>query len=287
MDIAVGMPSTMPGVPAALNLAWARRAEALPFSSLGIMDRLVYPNFEPLMTLAVVAGATQRIRLITGVLIGPIRNAGIVAKQAASIDALSGGRLTLGLGIGSRADDFAAADVPIRGRGRRLEAQVAVMKRIWSGGPFSDEIGPVGPKPVRPGGPEVLLGGDAAATARRIARLADGFLGGGGNPTRIAEVYALTEAAWREEGRPGRPRLVAAAFCALGPHAAEGAGAFLRHYYGYMGPPAERIAAAALTTPEAIRESVRRFVDIGADELLLRPCIPDLDHLDRLAEVVC
>src|SRR5688500_4194810 len=121
MQTGVGLPATIPDADPSLILDWARQADSGPFSSLGIIDRLAYPNYEPLITLAVAAGVTQRIKLMTTVLLAPLRNAGILAKQAASLDSLSGGRLTLGLGIGGRDDDFAAAPASFHDRGRKFE----------------------------------------------------------------------------------------------------------------------------------------------------------------------
>src|SRR3712207_4046314 len=159
MDIGIGLPATIPGTRASLVLNWAKRADSGPFSSLGILDRLVYPNYEPLITLAAAAAVTDRVRLMTTVLIGPLRGAGVLAKQAATIDALSGGRLTLGLGVGGREDDFDAAPASFHDRARRFEEQLDLMKRIWSGGPVSEEIGRVGPPPEQAGGPQLLIGG--------------------------------------------------------------------------------------------------------------------------------
>ncbi|HKS68834.1 MAG TPA: LLM class flavin-dependent oxidoreductase, partial [Ktedonobacterales bacterium] len=106
MRVGIGLPASIPGVQGRLLLDWAQRADAGPFASLGIIGRLVYPNYDPLIALAGAAGVTVRIRLMTTVLLAPLRNTAILAKQAASLDALSGGRLTLGLGVGAREDDF-------------------------------------------------------------------------------------------------------------------------------------------------------------------------------------
>ncbi|HEU5200223.1 MAG TPA: LLM class flavin-dependent oxidoreductase, partial [Ktedonobacterales bacterium] len=144
MKIGIGLPATTPGVRGELILDWARKADAGPFSSVTILDRLVYPNFEALITLAAVGAVTQRVRLMTSVLLAPLRNPAMLAKMAASIDALSNGRLTLGLGIGGRADDFEAAGVPMQRRGRIFEEELALMRRVWSGQPVSDTVGPIG-----------------------------------------------------------------------------------------------------------------------------------------------
>src|SRR5918994_2029094 len=137
MDIGIGLPATIPWTNAPLILEWAKRADSSPFSSLGILDRLVYPNYEPLITLAAAAAVSGRVRLINTVLIAPLRRAGVLAKQAATIDALSGGRLTLGLGVGAREDDFQAAPASFHDRGRRFEEQLDLMKRVWSVQPLN------------------------------------------------------------------------------------------------------------------------------------------------------
>jgi alkanesulfonate monooxygenase SsuD/methylene tetrahydromethanopterin reductase-like flavin-dependent oxidoreductase (luciferase family) len=112
MKIGLGLPESIPGVRSRLLLDWARKAEAGPFSSLSVFDRLVYSNYEPLMTLAATAAVIQRIRLMTSVLLAPLRNPALLAKMVASLDALSNGRLTLGLGIGGRRMIFRRQEFP-------------------------------------------------------------------------------------------------------------------------------------------------------------------------------
>ena len=172
MNIGLGLPVTDPGV----LLDWARRADAGPFSTLGLLDRLVYDNPEPLVALAVIAGATTRVRVQTEVLLAPLREPALLAKQSATLDRLCGGRLVLGLGVGGRLDDHLASGTDIGTRGRRLDEQMALMRRLWSGQPYGDRVGPIGPAPARPGGPEVLFGGFQPAALERVARWGDGFL---------------------------------------------------------------------------------------------------------------
>lgn len=137
MEVGIGLPATIPGVEGGQLLEWARRAEARGFSSLGTLDRIVYPNYEPLIALATAAAVTATIRLTTAILIAPYRaNGALVAKQAATLDHLSGGRLVLGAAVGMREDDYEASGVDIHTRGRRFEEMLAEWKRIWAGETF-------------------------------------------------------------------------------------------------------------------------------------------------------
>lgn len=149
---------------------WARRADAGSYSSLGIIDRLVYPNYKSMINLAAAAAVTERVRLMTTILTAPIRNPGVLAKQAATLDVISGGRLTLGMGLGSREDDYQAAPAEWKTRGKRFDAQLATMKSIWSGGGAAEGVGSIGPTPLQPGGPELLIGGRNPADLQRVGR---------------------------------------------------------------------------------------------------------------------
>ncbi|AEW96087.1 MULTISPECIES: LLM class flavin-dependent oxidoreductase [Streptomycetaceae] len=282
MKIGLGLPIDDP----AALLSWARRADAGPFSTLGLLDRLVYGNPEPLVTLAGLAGATSRIRVQTEVLIAPVHNTAMLAKQTATLDRISGGRFTLGIGVGGREDDCLAAGVDIHRRGRRLDGQMALLRRVWSGEPYGDGVGPIGPRPATPGGPEVLFGGFAPAALERVARFGDGFLGAALPPHLMTGLFRDVEAAWEKHARPGRPRLVAQLNVALGP---AGTLAHARHnirdYYAFTGR-AGHMAEGLLTTPERIRETTDAFFAIGADEVMLYCWSSDADQIDRLADAV-
>jgi alkanesulfonate monooxygenase SsuD/methylene tetrahydromethanopterin reductase-like flavin-dependent oxidoreductase (luciferase family) len=286
MKIAIGLPAGIPQVPASLVFDWAKRAEAGSFSSLCAIDRLVYANYDPLITFANVAGVTQRIRLMTTVLIAPLHNAGILAKQAASLDALSHGRLTLGLGVGGREDDFRAAPASFHDRGKRFEHQLELMTRIWSGQPVDHETGPIGPAPVQPGGPEVLLGGSTSKAMERLARWGNGYMAGAWSRERTSQTFRLAEDVWRQAGRVGQTRLVGAAYYGLGQNADERTQNFLLNYYAFAGSAASLRGRTVLTTNQAIRTHIQAFTDIGTDELIFWPCIADLDQVNRLADLL-
>ena len=145
MKVGIGLPTTIPGVEPEQVLDWARRAEQAGFSSLGTLDRLVYPNYESLVSLAAVAAVTDSIGLLTGVLLLPYRqNAALVAKQAATVHKLSHGRLTLGVALGSREDDYEASGMSTRGRGQRLDEMLDRITRLWAGekAGFAGGVGP-------------------------------------------------------------------------------------------------------------------------------------------------
>ncbi|GIE88051.1 LLM class flavin-dependent oxidoreductase [Actinoplanes regularis] len=142
MEIGLGLPISDP----ARLPEWARLAEEHRFATLALLDRLAYDNPEPLTALAVLAGVTSRIRLQTEVLLGPLRSTALLAKQVATLDRMSAGRFVLGIGIGGREDDHAAAGVPITRRGRILDAQLADLRKIWNGEPYR-EAHPAGMTP--------------------------------------------------------------------------------------------------------------------------------------------
>jgi alkanesulfonate monooxygenase SsuD/methylene tetrahydromethanopterin reductase-like flavin-dependent oxidoreductase (luciferase family) len=257
MKIGIALPSAFLNVPGSLIREWARLADEGPFSSLVVPDRLAYRDLDQLMTLAVAAGETQRIRLLTSVLVAPLHDASVLAKQTASLDVLSNGRLTLGLGVGIREDDFRAASSPYHNRGKRFEQQLEVMTRLWAGQPLDEQTGPIGPSPVQPGGPEILLGAFAPAAA---------------------------EQAWQSGGRPGKPRLVSDAFFGFGPDAASRSAAYILDYHAPLGPMAQQMAENVIASPEDVRAKLKAFEELGTDEVLFIPCIPELDQVRRLID---
>lgn len=267
-------------------LEWAQRADRGPFSSLAVTDRVVSRSPEPLAVLAAAAGATRRIRLMTSVVLGPTRETTLLARQAATIDSLSGGRFSLGLGLGIREDDYLATGSAFHRRGRRLEEQLPILRRLWAGEALSDEVGPIGPPALRPNGPELLIGGYVPALATRIATWGDGFMApGGGTRTQLLELWQQITQAWADAERHGRPRWVGASYFALGPDAVDQARAYINAAYGYNPELAERRLQNIPTSPQAVEDAIKQQEEMGADEFILRPCSSEVEQLDRLADI--
>jgi alkanesulfonate monooxygenase SsuD/methylene tetrahydromethanopterin reductase-like flavin-dependent oxidoreductase (luciferase family) len=276
MRVGIGLPGGIPGTDAAMLLDWARRADGGPFTSLGVIDRVAYDVHEPMTSLAAAAAVTERVRLVTMVLIGPLRNTAVLARQAALVDSLSGGRLVLGVSLGARHDDYEVAGVDPRTRGRRLDEQLEDLRTTWEkGGRTSTE-----------GGPDLLVGGASDPAFARMARYADGYVHGGGPPRAFARAADRARAAWEDHGRPGSPQLWGQSYFALGEEVREGAVDYMRDYYAFTGPFAERISEGLLTTPQQIAGQVRGYAESGCDELVLLPAVADLEQVDRLADVV-
>jgi alkanesulfonate monooxygenase SsuD/methylene tetrahydromethanopterin reductase-like flavin-dependent oxidoreductase (luciferase family) len=274
VKVGVGLPNTIPGISGEVLVEWARRADAGPFSTLGVLDRLVYDSVEPFAALSAAAAVTSRVGLATMIAIGPLRSPAMLAKQAVSVDALSGGRFTLGVAVGARRDDYQAAGVEHRTRGARLSEQLAYLR---------GELDTSGIGPSRPG-IELLVGGGSGAAYARMARYADGYAHGGGPPRAFGSAATRARAAWRDLERPGEPKLWGQGYFAFGDP--DRGAAYLRDYYAFTGPFADKIAAGNLTSARAVRDFVRGYEAEGCDELVLFPTVGSLSELDALAEVL-
>jgi alkanesulfonate monooxygenase SsuD/methylene tetrahydromethanopterin reductase-like flavin-dependent oxidoreductase (luciferase family) len=279
MDVGIGLPNAVPGTSGAQLAEWARRADGRGFSSLGTIDRVAYDNYEPLIALAGAAAVTERIGLCTSVLLGPLRaNPVMLAKQALSVNALSGGRLTLGIGLGGREDDYETVGLEMEDRGAKLDAALERMREVWS-----DDV--VGPKIE--GAPRLVVGGGVDASYARAARFGEGWIAGGSPPDQYAEAAAKVRAAWSEAGREGEPRLMGLAYFALGENAEADANAYLTDYYAWLGEEtAGYIAGSAAKDAETVRQYVAAFTEAGCGELIFCPSSSDPDQVDLLADAL-
>ena len=277
MDVGIGLPNAVRGVDRRGTVEWARRAEAAGFSSLGTIDRMVFPSYESIVALSAAAAVTERIRLVTDILIAPLRaNTALFAKQTATLNHLSEGRLALGLAVGGREDDFEVSGVDLSRRGRIFDRQLEELESLWD----SDRVAPRS----RPG---LLIGGSSDAAFRRAARFADGWTKGGGPPETFVEGRAKLLAAWEAAGREGSPRTMALFYFGLGPNAEEEARRDLLDYYGgFIGDAAENVVRAAAKDEDAVRRYLTAFEEAGADEVMCFPVSKDPEQVDLLAAAV-
>ncbi len=286
MEVGIGLPNAVPGTTREQLLEFARVADEAGFSSLGTIDRIVYPNYEPLIALTAAAAVTKRIRLATTVMLGPLRmNAALVAKQVLSLDAVAGGgRAVLGIGLGQRQDDYDISGMRLSERGDWQDRALTQIRRIFDGADGDEaKVGP------RPNGapPTLIIGGTVDASFRRAAQFGDGWIMGGGPPDQLKSGVERLHKAWKEENRDGQPRALSLAYFALGEHAEENANNYLLDYYGFLGKELSgMIAGAAAKDPDTVKAYLSAYEAAGCDELIIFPTSGDARQVELLAEAV-
>ncbi len=286
------MPVMEPDLDAAILQTWARTIDEGPFSSLCWGERIAFANPDSLTLLGALAAWTKRARLVTTVIVPQLHDPVMLAKALATADMLSGGRLTVGLGVGGRHEDYHAVGAdPATQTMRDMAERVAVMKRVWAGEKITESVLPVGPAPVQPGGPPLLVGSIGPKTIRSAAAWADGLAGTtlDLDVDKQNELFDVARAAWAQAGKP-KPHLVTSFWFAFGTPEQSRAQVHrhLRRYMNWI--PGEYVDAMAPMTGWAGGEDeltavLRKFEEIGADEVQLIPTSADVDQLRRAADV--
>ena len=290
MQIGMTLPSMVPGLDRKAILSWCRGIDSGPFASLACGERITYPNTEMRALLAAAAALTERVRIVPTLYVLPMHPTAIVAKEVASLDVLSNGRVTLTVGVGGREHDYRAAEKPFAGRFRRLDQQVALLRRLWAGEPPFAGADPVGPPPVQKGGPPLWAGAMGPKSLRRAAGWADGVAGfsTAGDAAEVASAFGLVCAAWQEAGVARAPRLVTGFWYALGPGAEERLHGYVFDYLRLFGDgPARAMATRCrISSAERFRDCVEAIAALGADELILVPTTADPAELDRTVDAL-
>jgi probable F420-dependent oxidoreductase len=273
---------------------FARHVEQGGGHSAWAMDRLVFGNQEPLIALGAMAAVTSRIRLGTCVLLATLRPPLLLAKAIASLDQMTGGRMTIGIGVGSRQDDFAAAEVPWEHRGGRAEELVEIMRLAWSGAPvefagkhYNVDVGSVGPTPIQSHLP-IWFGGGAETALKRIARIGDGYIGGSsGGPegfrTNWEKIVRYAEAIGRDPGTLTPAALIYACVDDDVDRATATAKANLMHYYG---PRRSDTAGFLLGRADDCVRMAHEYAEAGVQTMIIGSVTADVSYLDRFLEKV-
>jgi alkanesulfonate monooxygenase len=273
----------------------AKRCEQIGLDSFWVIDRIAYDNLEPLSVIATAGAVTQRIRIGTSVLLAALRHPVLLAKTISTLDFLSAGRVTLGIGFGSRENDFTSVELPFKGRGRRAEEAIELMKRLWTEekvihqGKFYQVKSTVfGPRPIQSPHPPIWMGGSAEVVLRRAARLANGYICGS---SAIQEFPSLWERISRFAEEAGRdPREIEKAalnFICLDENktrAVEACNAYLTRYYGKVRMDVEKHMLVG--PPEMCAERINSIFQKGLDTLIIGLVTPGLEQLDLLGEKV-
>ena len=288
MQLGIGLPNTMAHeTDRTLMLDWARLADEAGFAVLGTIDKPNYDSWDPLATLAGVAGVTERIRLATTILQLPNRNEVLVAKQAAVVDQLSAGRLVLGLAQGGREDDFGAFGAGFKGRSARFERQVGRIREIWQAARDADrDHGVLGPAPVQQPAPPIWAGATTPTAVERAARVADGFIFGTAGSAAMKERTPAVREAFAAAGKPDAT-IAGLAYVGVGDDAGAALDEAAHHvlrYYGRLWTEPENLIHHGPTSKLA--EEIAAYEEAGVDVLILFPEIPSLDQVERLAEDV-
>jgi alkanesulfonate monooxygenase SsuD/methylene tetrahydromethanopterin reductase-like flavin-dependent oxidoreductase (luciferase family) len=287
MKLGIGLPNTMAHeTDRRLMLDWARLADEAGFDILGTIDKPNYDSWDPLVTLAGVAGVTERIGLATTILLLPPRNEVLVAKHAAVVDQLSDGRLTLGLAQGSREDDYELLGVEFKGRSARFERQIGRIREIWEGARESDrDHGVNGPAPVQEPAPPIWVGASTPKSVERAARVADGFLFGTAGSGAMVERAPGIRDVFAEHGKP-EATIAGLAYVAIGDDPQKALAEATHHvlrYYGRLWTEPENLIHHG--PAEKIAEELAAYAE-AVDVLIAVPEIPDLGQVEQLAEHV-
>jgi alkanesulfonate monooxygenase SsuD/methylene tetrahydromethanopterin reductase-like flavin-dependent oxidoreductase (luciferase family) len=270
-------------------LEWFRRVDQGPFVTLATGERALWPQIEQHAFLAAAAAVTQRVKIMSHIMIVPMHPPALLAKRVASIDVISGGRFVLGVGTGGRADDYRAAGSSMDNRWRRLDESVAVMKRVWAGEPpWDGAADPMGPLPVQSGGPPIYTSASGDRALPRAAKWADGWQAAimTADPQTLKAGVQRHLDAWESAGRTARPYLMNSLWYALGPDSDQRLSEAAGHYFGL--PPGSPLPLGPLPvhTSDAVKMAVDNCQEAGFDELMFIPVSDDLRQLDLLEEAL-
>lgn len=275
-------------------LNFAKKCEGMGLQSIWTIDRIVYDNLEPLTLLAAAAAATQKIRIGTSVLLPGLRHPALLAKIIATLDFISNGRVTLGVGFGSRENDFTAVEVPFAGRGSRAVECVQLMKRLWTeenvthkGRFFNVQNLTVGPRPIQKPIP-IFTGGSAEISLKRAGTWANGFICGSSAipefPTTWEKIAQYARAAGRNPNEIEKAGLTFMVINDDNAKAVKTLEAYVMRYYGRL--RGDVASTSLVGSATAIADRIEAFLSTGLDTLIIGLADPDPKQLDLFGEKV-
>ena len=290
MKIGLCLPYMKEGLTRDDHLTWFRRIDQGPFHSLSCGERILGPTVDMRVILSAAAAVTERVEINTTLYVLPMHNAVRAAKEIATLDVISGGRLTVTCGYGGRELDYKAVGAQYKGRHARMDEQVATMRSIWAQQPPFEGVDPVGPVPAQPGGPKLFTGAMGPKGIARSAQWADGIFAwsGNGEQDEVANTLAMADAAWKEAGRDSVPYKMAGFWFTLTDNGQQKLYDYVYDYLVIAGEDIAKWMAGRVhrSNADAVREGLDNLEAAGCEEVMLSPITADLSEIDRLVDII-
>jgi alkanesulfonate monooxygenase SsuD/methylene tetrahydromethanopterin reductase-like flavin-dependent oxidoreductase (luciferase family) len=292
MKIGMTLPVMEPDLDRRVLHDWVTAIDQGPWDSLAFGERIIFDNPDCAVMLGAAAAWSERVEIVTTIFVAQLHNPVMLAKQVVTADVLSGGRLTVGLGIGGREEDYKAAGADFATHKNSEMVRIAAeMRRVWAGEAMVDGVERrVGPPPVQKGGPRMLAAAMGPKAIALASQWADGVCGMsfGPDPEEIGTYFDMVRKAWGDAGRP-TPHLGTSFWFAVGDEARAQVETHLKRYFTWVDPAArDAIAASAgfAGSMQELRDMLKRIEDKGTDEVQLIPTSSDVDQVHRIAEVI-
>jgi len=290
MDVGVCLPYMEEDLSRDRILSWCRAVDGGPFSSLSCGERITGHTIEMVTTLGAAAAVTERVRIVPSLYVLPMHSAVRAAKEIATLDLISNGRVTVTVGVGGRPGDYRAVGASMERRHVRMDEQVAEMRRVWRAEPPFEDLDPIGPNPVQPDGPPIHAGVMGPKAVRRAAAWADGVYMWSGNGVKqeIARAIEMVDSAWSQAERETPPRRIAGFWFSLASDSQRRLQQYVYDYIKVLSEDAAQAMAKAMnrSTADAVRESLDAMEELGCDECYLVPATCEIAEVERAAEIV-
>lgn len=291
MKIGICLPYMKAGLGREDYLKWFRAVDSAPFHSVSCGERVHGPTYDMRVVLSAAAAVTERVEITPTLYVLPMHSAARVAKEIATLDILSGGRVKkVAVGYGGREQDYAAVEAPFKGRYGRMDRQIEDMKKIWRGEEIVPGAGAIGPAPTTAQGPLLLAGALGPKSIARCAQWADGLYAwsGNGEQQELANAFSVAEAAWQDAGRERAPYRMGGFWYTL---AEEGQRKLYDYVYDYLaiaGPEIASMMAESVhrSSADAVREALDNAEAAGCEELFVVPATAEIREVEGFAEIL-
>jgi alkanesulfonate monooxygenase SsuD/methylene tetrahydromethanopterin reductase-like flavin-dependent oxidoreductase (luciferase family) len=280
-----------PGLDREDYVAWFKAIDEGPYHALACGERVHGPTYDMRMVLAAAAMATTRVEITPTLYVLPMHSATRVAKELATLDILSGGRVTnVALGYGGRDKDYQAVGAKFEGRYGRLDRQIEEMRAVWRGEEIVPGGGMIGPTPLKPEGPRLLAGAMGPKSIERCAQWADGLYAwsGNGEAEELSRTFAMADAAWERAERKETPYRMGGFWYTLADNGQQKLYDYVYEYLAIAGPEIATMMAESVhrSTEDAVREALDNAEAAGCEELFMVPATAELSEVDRLSELL-